>query len=304
MVENVSGEIKVKIEGGESPGVTGAPGAGGASAEQKKVAVASGGTLKTLSRYASFMMGLAGIAGILKQSKAFSTMLTSTFELLGSIVDMFLAPFMPIFASMFEAVAPYLKPMFELWQSKIAPVIENKLPEIVATVDNLMTLISSSLPEIITIAKGMSEFLLATIAPTLNAIKSVITLMSPAAAEEIAPSIEGTGIIEKAINYLLKGPGAFNVAQLSPYAAGIMGGPDVKQLMDLYQSLSIPKMGGGSTWLPPSLGGAAATENVFNIENNFQVTATSDLDIDSVGERLANMFNRKLNDDMRFRLWR
>ena len=200
MVEPVSGEIRVKIEAEEGIGVEAGPRAArrmpsADTPAQKQMATNMGGMAKGLGRFIPFMMGVAGIAGLLKLSKVFSSTMQAIMDILSAIVDVFLMPFMPIFVAILEAIAPLIPKLAEFAHKIASPLIEALLPVLKFILDNLIKY--SDL--ILTFVEKIVLFPIAQLVTVLTAIEGLIGGVKTFLGEAKATIAEGPRSIAEAV---------------------------------------------------------------------------------------------------------
>jgi len=202
--DDLSGVIKLIIEsnsqtssssaGGTSPssGQSSAGTAGGTTNEKKALKFYEN-IDKGINNTTKFLAGGGLLSVLAKYSQAANAVLNGILDIVGAVVDMFLIPSMPLFAKIFEKIAPLMPVLMDLFDQLITPII-----------DALIPLVETSIPLIIEVIEQ--------IAPLLK------------------PMFDQLGIIIKAlvdsINWIIgKSGGPIMVGKQLSGAASIMASP-------------------------------------------------------------------------------
>ena len=129
--QTISVQVKLVGPGGGVPSGPGTPRGvlSGSGAQAAYLATAGIGT--KLFNFMKGPLGLVGIAltltSILKQSKIASTVSSTFMKILGAIVDVILAPFMPLIAKglqKFAEVVPAIQKWAEEWAPRIIEILK------------------------------------------------------------------------------------------------------------------------------------------------------------------------------------
>ncbi len=133
MPEDVSGEIKVTIAAEEGPGAPSVPGVGGAppgvpSSTVREAVKGQAEAPGVLRKFLPMIAGVAGVFGIIqlvKQSKILSSITESIFGLLGAMIDVFLAPFIPLMVKMLPPLIKVMERLQELMTGDWKQILKN-----------------------------------------------------------------------------------------------------------------------------------------------------------------------------------
>jgi len=160
------------------PGGTSVKGGGGGKVEeagptestQKEIALSAEQQVKSAENMKGFMGRLGktlgiqvGLSSILKQSQIFTGTIGSIFQIFGALVDVILAPFLPIIVPAIRMLAGMI-PLIYSYTSKIGAWIQEnltveKVDEVFkAGIERIFTFLESFLPEWMT--RGLKETLL------------------------------------------------------------------------------------------------------------------------------------------------
>ena len=147
MAENLPLVARIMLEGGGDGGSGGPPVAPGMakpnlggqpkndSTNLKKIADRASSTNKGIQSHISKTLGIqVGIASILKQSQVFTSYVGTIFQLMGALVDVILAPFLPVLipairliADMIPIAAKYAQNTFDYLRGKLTSLWEGLL---------------------------------------------------------------------------------------------------------------------------------------------------------------------------------
>jgi len=133
------------------------------------------GTLKLLGKMAGKASGLMGInfsiGSLLKQSQLFTGILGTIFQILGAMVDAFLAPLMPYFVKLIRRMVTWIP-----WAQEKGEQFANWIQKLLSNSEGPVSFIMRFLKE------GF-----------LNSVREVFTTIIPIVAQEIAKAMKGVG---------------------------------------------------------------------------------------------------------------
>ena len=123
MAGDINGEIKVVITG-EAGAEAAAPTMGAPSGGIQQMVKSTGGIFGMAKKF----LPLAGLAGgllaLIKSSNVFMTVVKSIFEVIGAFFDVLLAPLMPFFAAILQALVPLIPVFQKAAQTLVGPVVK------------------------------------------------------------------------------------------------------------------------------------------------------------------------------------